>query len=154
MENKPLKRHAALQPLSREHHFALLLCWKIRKGLQNSVDPERIGAYVKEMWKHQLSEHFELEEKFLYPIIGHQHEYILDAIADHRLLKWLILLEPFTTLTLARIEKNLASHIRLEERVIFPEIQKVATEEQLEIVEKVHDVPIQELVWDDPFWNN
>lgn len=153
MLNKPLKRHPALQPLSREHHFALLLCWKIRKGLQNSVSPERIGAYVKEMWKQQLSSHFELEEKFLYPIIGQQYECILDAIADHRLLKWLILLQPFSNKTLSRIEKKLASHIRLEERVIFPEIQKVATEKQMKMVEEIHNEPIEELSWEDNFWS-
>ncbi|WP_241739476.1 hypothetical protein [Aestuariibaculum marinum] len=31
---KPLKRHKALQPLSREHHYGLLLTWKIRTGFK------------------------------------------------------------------------------------------------------------------------
>ena len=152
MESKPLKRHVALQPLSREHHYALLLCWKIRRGLASNIDPERIGSFVQEMWKHQLAEHFEIEEKFLYPIIGHANEHVLDAIADHRLLKWLIVMEPFTSISLARIEKQLANHIRLEERTLFPEIQAIATEQQLQLIEKVHDCPVQELQWEDDFW--
>jgi hypothetical protein len=45
-QTKPLKRHAALQPLSREHHHGLLLGWKIRTGLSNGAPLERIKAYA------------------------------------------------------------------------------------------------------------
>jgi len=31
--NQPIKRHVALQPVSREHHYGLLLSWKIRDSL-------------------------------------------------------------------------------------------------------------------------
>ena len=152
MEEKPLKRHIALQPLSRDHHFSLLLCWKIRRGLNLSIDPDPIGNYLKQVWQHQLAEHFELEEKFVFPLLDASNPVVLDAIADHRLLKWLIMLHPFTHFTLHRIEKNMVTHIRLEERVIFPEIQKIASPEQLELIAKVHDCPMKELDWEDIFW--
>ena len=46
MDNKPLKRHKALQPLSRDHHHGLLLSWKIRSGFKKNIDVERIKVYA------------------------------------------------------------------------------------------------------------
>ena len=37
-KNKPIKRHKAIQPLSREHHQGLLLCWKIGKGFEKGIE--------------------------------------------------------------------------------------------------------------------
>ena len=37
---KPLKRNPNLVPLSREHHYGLLFCWKLKQGLANGTDPE------------------------------------------------------------------------------------------------------------------
>jgi len=42
MKTVPIKRSIALQPLSREHHHGLLLCWKIRTGLKKGIDIDRI----------------------------------------------------------------------------------------------------------------
>ena len=42
------------------------------------------------------------------------------------------------TKSLHRIEEELEQHIRFEERVLFNEIQQVATKEQLEIIQKLH----------------
>ena len=51
-----------------------------------------------------------------------------------------------------KIEEELEQHIRFEERVLFPEIQKVATEKQLALIENIHqqDDFIDKL--DDEFW--
>ena len=40
MTTKPLKRHAGLVELSRDHHHGLLLSWKIRQGLKKEIEPE------------------------------------------------------------------------------------------------------------------
>lgn len=152
METKPLKRHPALQPLSKEHHFALLLCWKIRRGLEKQIDPERIGRYVKEMWVHQLEPHFAIEEEYVFAILGEDHKLVQEAIGQHRSLKRLILQDSFTEKSLNRIEETLEAHIRLEERQLFPLIQKAASEEQLERIHVKHDHPIAELPWTDEFW--
>lgn len=152
METKPLKRHKALQPLSREHHLALLLCWKIRRGLEMDIAPDRIGKYVTAMWHHQLAEHFETEERFIFPILGQDHDLVREAILDHRYFKRMILNEPFTIKTLNRIEERLERHVRLEERHLFPFIQMAATEEQMTQVEEVHNDFVTELKWVDQFW--
>ena len=62
-EKRPLKRNKALKPFSIDHHHGLLLSWKIRTGLRKSIDPTRIGNYVKWFFEHHLQPHFELEEK-------------------------------------------------------------------------------------------
>lgn len=152
MKSKPLKRHEALIPLSREHHFALLLAWKIRRGLELGIDHNRIGRYVQKMWYHQLEEHFDIEENYIFPILGSDHEWILQAVADHRLFKRLILEEPFSIESLNRIKEQMETHVRLEERQIFPLIQEIASEEDYEEVKKKHSHSAQELDWDDQFW--
>lgn len=43
---KPIKRHTALKPLSREHHHGLLLSWKIREGLKRNIEIPRIKKYI------------------------------------------------------------------------------------------------------------
>ena len=35
----PIKRHDALKHFSRDHHFGLLLVWKIREGVKLSETP-------------------------------------------------------------------------------------------------------------------
>lgn len=152
MRKAPLKRHVALRPLSREHHFALLLSWKIRRGLELGIDPIRIGRYVQKMWHHQLEEHFEIEERVVFPILGSDHEFVVEATADHRLFKRLILDEPFTIKTLNRIEERMEKHVRLEERQIFPLIQEKASEDDFKEISRQHVHEIVELDWDDQFW--
>lgn len=152
METKPLKRHKALQPLSREHHLALLLCWKIRRGLELDIAPDRIGKYVTAMWHHQLGGHFDTEERFVFPILGLEHDLVKEAMQDHCYLQRMILNEPFTIETLNRIEERLEQHVRLEERFLFPLIQLAATEEQMAQVEEVHNDLMTEQKWGDQFW--
>lgn len=147
-----LKRHIALQPLSREHHFALLLCWKIRRGLELEVSLDRISKYVVNMYNHQLSQHFDIEENFVFPIVDKEHPGVNRAIYDHRTLKRLILMEEHSSKVLNRIEELLEAHIRFEERTLFPEIQQMASEEQWKIITAAHDHPVSELSWNDQFW--
>ncbi len=152
MDTKPLKRHQALQPLSKEHHFALLLCWKIRKGQELNIEPNRIGDFVKQMWDHQIAEHFEIEEKYIFSILEPDNKLLHEALSDHKTIKRLILNEPFTEKSLNRLEEKLEQHIRMEERQLFPHIQSIASNEQLKAVQTHHTLPIAEMPWNDRFW--
>ncbi|WP_254528685.1 MULTISPECIES: hemerythrin domain-containing protein [unclassified Sphingobacterium] len=154
METKPLKRHPALRPLSKEHHFSLLICWKIRRGLELNIAPERIGNYLINAWHQQISHHFDIEEEYVFPILGSENKLATDAISEHRAIKRLILNEPHTVKSLNRIEEKLESHIRMEERHLFPLIQSIATDEQMEYINLKHDHPISEMAWEDEFWNS
>ena len=153
MEPKPLKRHKALQPFSREHHHGLLLSWKIRSGLSKNVEPRRIKVYASWFYKTHLKPHFEVEEKHIFSLMEDGNNLVKRALADHRRLARLFTLEPDDVATLSKIEEELDKHIRFEERVLFPEIQKFATEAQLEQIEKIHhpDEKFEDNL-DDEFW--
>jgi len=152
MQHKPLKRHKALQSLSRDHHHGLLLSWKIRSGLSKNIIPQRIWHYAQWFFETHLMPHFELEEQHIFPILGPNNELIKKALDDHERLK-----EFFTKMdknyqTLSNFEESLEQHIRFEERILFPEIQKAATAEQLIQIEKIHQQASFEDKLDDEFW--
>ncbi|MFI0428669.1 hemerythrin domain-containing protein [Mariniflexile sp. HMF6888] len=151
MSQKPLKRHKALQPLSREHHHGLLLSWKIRAGFSKNIAPERIKVYADWFFKTHLMPHFEMEEQFVFPVLDSNNELVKKALADHRLLKRLFE-DEHIEIALSKIEKTLDEHIRFEERVLFPEIQKAATELELLEIEKIHQETDFVDKLDDEFW--
>lgn len=152
MKHKPLKRHKALQPLSREHHQGLLLSWKIRTGFKKNIEPERIKTYANWFFENHLVPHFEIEETLIFPILKPDHELIKRGLEEHRRLKRLFTQTENDTKTLIKIEEELEQHIRFEERILFPEIQKVATDAQLLHVEKVHQPNSFEDNLVDAFW--
>lgn len=152
MKNKPLKRHKALQPLSREHHHGLLLSWKIRTGFSKNIEPERIRVYADWFFENHLIPHFEVEETHIFTILETNDKLIKKALADHRRIKRLFAETEDDAKTLSKIEETLEQHIRFEERVLFPEIQQVATEAQMALIEEIHEEEgfIDKL--DDEFW--
>lgn len=152
MSNKPIKRHQALQPLSRDHHHGLLLCWKIKEGFKRNIEPERIRRYTDWFWQNHLTAHFEEEEKHIFPILGNDHELIKRAVSEHRRLKHLFEQEIEIVGSLSLIEEELKDHIRFEERVLFNEIQQAATPGQLLEVEKHHSGTTFCDNWEDEFW--
>lgn len=137
-EKKPLKRHLALKELSKEHYQGLVLCVKIRKGLKNNIEIERMKIYINWFYKNHLIPHFEMEEKQIFPILGNEHPLIQQALNEHQRLQHLFEDRLNILNSLNFIEKELESHIRFEERILFQEIQKVATEEQLIAIERLH----------------
>ena len=70
ISSKPLKRVLELQPLSHDHHHGLQLCWKIRTGFSKKIAPDRIKKHTDWFFKTHLKPHFELEEKYVFPILG------------------------------------------------------------------------------------
>lgn len=148
---KPIKRHQSLQPVSREHHHGLLLSWKIREGLQKQIAVERIKKYADWFWENHLQAHFEFEEKYMFPILGPNHKLVKRALREHRRLKRLFTTPDKIEQNLSLIEEELVAHIRFEERILFQEIQALASEEALKMIEQVHSKSI-EGEWGDEFW--
>lgn len=136
--DKLVKRHEALKKFSREYHHGLLLCWKIRTGVKNNIELSRIKKYADWFYQTYLISHFEIEEKYLFPILGNQNDLIRKAISEHRRLKRLFEDNLELQKSLSFIEEELERHIRFEERVLFNEIQKKASHEQLLILEQIH----------------
>ena len=148
----PIKRHPALQPLSRDHHFGLLVCWKIRKGLTAQIDPARIKAYVDWFWDSYLSDHFEEEEKYVFPLLGDGNKLAQQALQEHRSIRGLLDKKEGMEEVLHSLEETLNAHIRFEERELFNAVQEVATAKQLDEIEKLHHASIDENAWGDRFW--
>jgi hemerythrin-like domain-containing protein len=137
-DGQPIKRIEPLIPLSREHHHGLLLCWKIKKGISKGISLERIKAYTDWFYQNHLLPHFEVEEKYVFPILGTENEFVQHAIDDHRRLSILFSGVEDIKDSLEGIQTELQKHIRFEERILFNEIQNAATEDQLRIVSQVH----------------
>tara|TARA_R110002126_G_scaffold21419_4_gene77412 strand:- start:1025 stop:1486 length:462 start_codon:yes stop_codon:yes gene_type:complete len=152
MDIKPIKRNKALQGVSREHHHGLLLCWKIRMGFSKGIANERIKKYVDWFYTTHLIPHFELEEKHIFPILGNDHVMVKKALTQHKRLHQLFAGAVTVSESLPLIQDELDQHIRFEERILFNEIQKIATEEQLKTILKIHKDEKFNDNTSDPFW--
>ncbi len=136
-----MKRHEALIPLSRDHHGTLILARLLRsdappyKGLPH--DAEGKAEYALKHYREELLEHFEREEKMIPVLMGINPT--LDSLlacmkTEHQEFHSL-----FNSITINRelsnqldtIGRALESHVRKEDRVIFPLIQESFTEEVL-----------------------
>lgn len=153
MENKkPLKRHEALKFLSRQHHLGLLFSWKLRKGFSENISVDRLKAYSDWFFTNEIEPHFKIEEDRIFSILDAKHPLILRALKEHRRIERLFHDNENAEKSLSLLEEELDAHIRFEERVLFPEIQIVATEEELEEIKKVHSEPESKENYSDIFW--
>ena len=155
----PISRNEHIKKLSREHHFSLLFCWKIRQGLKMGVGMDRIRKYVQYFWQHHLQAHFREEEKtFFAPI---KDRMVQRAINEHKHIKQQ--LEDLANYSginerksLAKIADMVYEHVRYEERDLFPHLEKKLSKEQLENIgeeiEKHHPTSLQDQ-YEDQFWN-
>ncbi|CAL66376.1 hemerythrin domain-containing protein [Christiangramia forsetii] len=150
--NKPIKRHEALKPLSRQHHFGLLFSWKLRKGFSENVSVERLKNYADWFFEHEIAPHFKLEEKYIFSILEKEHELIKRALKEHRRIKRLFNDTKNPEKSLSLLEEELQAHIRFEERVLFNEIQKLATTEEFQKIEQIHLEINSKEEYQDPFW--
>lgn len=147
-----IKRHESLQAFSRDHHQALLLCWKIKVGLSKGISIDRIKAYTNWFYENHILEHFEMEEKYMFPVLPKNHELIIRVIREHKFLLALFNNTSQVEKSLRELQVALKNHIRFEERILFNEIQNVASPRQLELIEKHHTSEKFEDNLKDVFW--
>ena len=150
----PIKRHEALQQLSRDHHHGLLLCFKIRQGVKKEVDLERIRNYNTYFFKNYLTSHFREEEEHVFPLLGKDHPFIMKALEQHRELEAKFKEGNGNEEQLLALADALENHIRFEERELFNFIQEEATEEDLRKLKEVlnHENPNVDANWTDHYW--
>lgn len=129
-----MKRHSGLVALSRDHHTGLLFCWKIRQGIAKQIAHERMLSYVRYFWRQHLKVHFEEEERLLFAPF--RDELVEQAIKEHGEIRQMI----EAVDAVAAVERDQLSaladavdnHIRFEERVLFPHLEKAISEEKLQ----------------------
>lgn len=148
----PLKRDPALRHLSHDHHYGLLLCWKIRQGFKLGIEPYRIKVYCQWFWENYLEAHFEEEKKVIFPVLSEEDPLIKQAMSEHKRLRKLFASWDNAEKTLGQIEEELERHIRFEERTLFPVIQEKASDEQLDTITKYGDREKFQENESDPFW--
>jgi len=148
-------RDTNIVPLSRDHHHGLLFCWKIRRGIAKGIGRHRLQSYVIYFFKKHLDRHFQEEERLLFQDIS--SPLCLRALEEHRLIRELADAiegdgpeESFGVLA-----DLVDSHIRFEERQLFPFLEKSLSNEELSRVgaalNRLHSHPEPDS-YEDEFW--
>ena len=130
-----MKRDENLQALSRDHHHGLLLGWKIRQGLKYLVSPDIIAKYIQYFSKKALFPHFKEEETIILSYLPDSNDLKMRTIDEHRTIAKQVKALEKNVLpeagTLLEIASFLDSHIRFEERELFPYLEAQLSSEQL-----------------------
>ena len=142
-----MKRHKSLYPLSHDHHHGLILAQLIKKNapkyknLPNTIDGKIEHAIY--FYNKELVKHFHNEEEVLFPSVKRRNEsldkLIQEIISEHKKIKSLVDLLKTTNNyedVLDELGNLLESHIRKEERKLFPEIENVLSATELEKIAK------------------
>lgn len=138
MKKAPIKRSEFLIQLSRDHHFTLLFCWKIKEGLKKDI-PLILKDYVLFFWNGHMQKHFEQEEELLFQknndplcnLAKQQHLQINEII-----LQITESPNPHNPIFQTLIDA-VNQHIRLEEREVFPFLEKTLPKEDLESIGEI-----------------
>lgn len=119
-----MKRHPHLQPLSDDHHEALVLARRI--GLAAREDPEKSSLtqawdVLQRRFAGELEPHFRVEEVWLFRQLesAGEHALVAQAWADHGELRSLVRAEADPGVA-GRFAELLHRHVRFEERQLFP----------------------------------
>ncbi len=131
-----MKRHESIIPLSRDHHHALLFCWKLKQGIQKNVQSDRLSAYVNYFFDQHLQLHFRLEEELLFS--KSQDKLCSQAMDEHQQLEKLVsaIAQHERIQDIATLVLQLEAHIRFEERVLFPHLEQILSSATLQQITK------------------
>ena len=144
-----MKRHLSLHPLSQHHHFALIQALEMRRAAEMPLE-KRAAAVEKHavkfirFWHKSGHVHFREEEEVLLPAYSRHTRLDQDAdvmriLADHAEIRASVLdfeqrlaaKIPIEPERLAHLAKLLHDHVRFEENVVFPHIEKTLGESGL-----------------------
>jgi hemerythrin-like domain-containing protein len=129
-------RDPSLIPLSRQHHNGLALCVLSRRSLaadSSAANVRRVAKHVIDQFELELTNHFEIEERVLFPACG-PLPIINELLADHRSYEAMIAqlrTEPSIEL-MEQMFVLLTQHIRREERELFEHAQRSLPREALD----------------------
>jgi len=157
MEQKPLKRNEHILQLSKDHHFTLLFSWKLIQGIKNKIDASRIKKYVEYFWQNDMQTHFREEDEILFAPVN--DDKVRKATVDHQQIKELVdkvlktedQEEAYEQVRL--LADVVITHVRYEERILFPHLEQTLTETQLEkIGTQLKNQPVLTDTYEDEFW--
>ncbi len=125
-----MKRDPSLIPLSQQHHNGLALCVLTDRDLEADASPEtvaRLADRIVGVWEIELTNHFEMEEKILFPACPPELAGLVDQLLEeHRQVRDLVerLRKHPDEKTVREFTALLRRHIRLEENELFEKAQR------------------------------
>ena len=135
-----MKRSPELRDLSEEHHYGLVASRQLRLAAAGSDELEQPTAAFLRTWREEIEPHFRTEEAVLLPGLaeatGVQTSLIDRTLAEHAALRVAVLELAAAPagdrqFLATRAAELLHDHIRFEERVLFPEIERLLEGEAL-----------------------
>jgi hemerythrin-like domain-containing protein len=143
-----MKRAPELRDLSDHHHQGLVQVRRLRRAAtgEEAAPLEETSEAFLEFWQEGTTAHFREEEEVLLPILTRYGGEIVDGpvvkmLIQHARIRGLVMelsdevrsgvVRPET---LKGIGELLETHIRLEEREVFPMLEETLPEEALEEV--------------------
>ncbi len=114
-----MKRDPRLQPLSREHHHALVLA----RHLERAPWSAAMGVDLQRPFEGALEPHFALEERVLLPALSAAGgaDMVAQVLEQHGRLRALARAAVAGDAEAARtLGAELRDHVRFEEQVVFP----------------------------------
>ena len=144
-----MKRNTHLQPLSRQHHNALMAVLLLKKGVQKKADIQVMQDFILTVWNDELQPHFEAEEKWL-PTTPQQSTLALlhqRMLQEHDVIRNYIY-QFYTILTsietIQAFYELLEQHVRFEEREYFPALEQYLSVNELQSIgTHLVDKPVQ-----------
>ena len=130
-----MKRHPALAPLSRDHHHALVAARALCRA--NREEASRAAQQFLAFWEADGQAHFRVEEELLLPAYAvhgdPRHPVVVQTLVDHMTIRRdaNIAASGAPVETLQGLGVHLAAHVRLEERELFPLVERTLPEVDL-----------------------
>ncbi len=129
-----MKRHLSLRNLSDDHHRALVLARRLRRlaAERETVDLAALSREVRQEFDVELEPHFRIEERWLLPSLRAKgaDDLARRTTGDHARLRELVR-SPWTRDTAAELGALLETHVRFEERVLFPKAEALLSDAEL-----------------------
>ncbi len=141
-----MKRSEALQPLSRDHHRALEVALRLRRA--SAADAGPLTRDFLAFWREHGALHFRVEEDLLLPgsarHVEPTHPAVVRVLTDHveirRRAADLAAGEAADAEQLKALGEILSEHVRHEERVLFPLIERsLRAGELAELAQRVEE---------------
>lgn len=127
-----MQRLQALIPLSHDHHHALVEARRLRRAADRDDDPSDAATAFVRFFRTSSVPHFREEEEALFPLVVDVEEarsFVVQALLDHQHLHALVAAleaDRDVRATMRELGERLEAHVRLEERQLFPLIERVA----------------------------
>jgi mannose-6-phosphate isomerase-like protein (cupin superfamily)/hemerythrin len=128
-----MKRHPTLVPLSHDHHEALVEARRLRLAADTPDSTAAAAAFLR-FFADATVRHFREEEELLFPLViefEETRELLVQALLEHQRLHALTArLEQILAIggevggVMRELGELLEAHVRLEERRLFPLIER------------------------------